>query len=393
MNMATKNDIFARYLKEYLKAPRARKSEILEHVVDVTRMHRKAAIRKFRMLQFRDWSWQEGRGRSVYYTKDVDAALETIWGAANEPCGELLHPMIHEYVFLLNRDKLWKHGNVATGKLLAMKEHTVRRRVFSFDRRRKKGRGFSGTRPSLLKSIIPIFSGPWKGLPPGYGQIDTVAHCGHSLTGDFLWSVNYTDAETYWVILRAQWNKGQETTQKNLALIKEMLPVPLLGIHPDTGSEFINWTLKEWCEKEKIKMTRSEPGKKNHNMYVEERNGHVVRKYLGYMRLDTPELVHAANTLYDVLALYLNHFQTVRRTLSKERVGAKYRRMYEKTPKTPYRRMMEHGAVTKETKEKLRAEHAKLNPLILKKQIDRLTTRILKLKNATAEPKSETTFR
>lgn len=386
MNMTTKNEIFERYKKEYWNAGRKRKGEILRNVVDVVKMHVKSAIKRFRCLQTKEKSCLDGRGRPVVYTKDADAALETVWEAANEPCGELLFPMIREYVTILQRDKQWKHGDVGTGKLLAMKEHTVRRRVSSFDKAKKKGKGLSGTKPSLLKSIIPIFSGPWKGMPPGYGQIDTVAHCGHSLLGDFIWSLNYTDAETYWVILRAQWNKGAEATRKNLEFIKEHLPVALVGVHPDTGSEFINWILKKWCDALKIDMTRSEPGKKNHNMYVEERNGHVVRKYLGYMRLDQKELVKMVNELYDVLALYLNHFQAVRRTLSKERVGAKYRRTYEKTPKTPYQRMLEHEKVPEEVKEKLRAEHAKLNPLLLKKEIDRLTAKILQVRKTAPEP-------
>jgi hypothetical protein len=315
MNMATKNEIFERYKKEYWNASRRRKGEILKNVVDVVKMHVKSAIKRFRRLQTKEKSCLDGRGRPVVFTKDANAALETIWEVANEPCGELLFPMIREYVATLQRDKMWKHGDVATGKLFGMSEHTVRRRVASFDKAKKKGKGLSGTKPSLLKSIIPIFSVPWKGMPPGYGQIDTVAHCGHSLL-----------------------------------------------------------------------MTRSEPGKKNHNMYVEERNGHVVRKYLGYMRLDQKELVKIVNELYDVLALYLNHFQAVRRTLSKERVGAKYRRTYEKTPKTPYQRMLEHEKVPEAVKEKLRTEHAKLNPLLLKKEIDRLTAKILQVRKTAAEP-------
>lgn len=387
MNMTTKNEIFERYKKEYWKAGKKRMGEILSHVVDVVKMHRKSAIKRFRRLQTKEKSCLDRRGRPVVFTKDSDAALETIWEAANEPCGVLMFPMIREYVSTLQRDGLWKHGDVATGKLFAMKEHTVRRRVASFDKAKKKGKGLSGTKPSLLKAIIPIFSGPWKGMPPGYGQIDTVAHCGHSLLGDFIWSLNYTDAETYWVILRAQWNKGAEATRKNLEFIKKNLPVLLVGVHPDTGSEFINWILKKWCDFEKIEMTRSEPGKKNHNMYVEERNGHVVRKYLGYMRLDQKELVKMVNELYGVLALYLNHFQAVRRTLSKERAGAKYRRTYEKVPKTPYQRMLEHEKVPEAVKEKLRAEHAKQNPLLLKKEIDRLTAKILQARKTAAEPK------
>lgn len=386
MNMATKNSIFEEYKDEYYGAGKIRKSEILSAVTEVAKIHRKAAIRKFRVRQLRDPARQEDRGRKVYFTKDVDAALETVWNAANEPCGELLHPMISEYVSILQRDTLWTHRDEATGKLLAMKEHTVRRRVSGFAWRHLKKKGLSSTRPSLLKTIIPIFKGPWTDKPPGYGQIDTVAHCGSTLLGDFAYTVNYTDTATYWVIPRAQWNKGQEVTKESLTTIKEKLPVPISGLHPDTGSEFINWNLKRWCDDEHIELTRSEPGKKNDNMYVEERNGHVVRKYLGYVRFDCPPVVPMLNELYDVLALYLNHFQAVRRTLSKERVGAQYKRTYEKKPKSPYQRMLEHAAIPEEVKKKLIDEHETLNPLLLKKEIDRLIAKILKLqKTATAE--------
>lgn len=201
MTMATKNEIFQEHLNRYLSADKQDKSEILTHVCAVTGMHRKAAIRKFRRLQLRDPATQEGRGRKVYFTKDVDAALETVWSAANAPCGELLHPMITEYVAIFKRDKVWKHSDEATGKLVAMKEHTVRRRVSGFAWGHQK-KGLSATRPSHLKTIIPIFKGPWKDKPPGYGQIDTVAHCGSTLSGDFVYTVNYTDTATYWVIPR-----------------------------------------------------------------------------------------------------------------------------------------------------------------------------------------------
>ena len=377
MNMATKNNIFERYLEEYLKASRARKSAILDHVVDVTQMHRKAAIRKFGALQLRDSARMEQRGRAIYYTKDVDAALRTVWDAANEPCGELLHPLIGEYVAIFKRDKQWRHDEIATGKLLKMRPHTVRRRVSGFEHIRAGRHGLSATKPSLLKAIIPIFKGPWKDLPPGHGQLDTVAHCGNALLGDFVYTVNYTDAATYWIIPRAQWNKGQEATVENMKHIKARLPARRLGAHPDTGSEFINWVAKRWCESEGINLSRSEPGKKNDNMYVEERNGHVVRKYLGYTRLDCPNAVPAMNELYDALGLYLNHFQAVRRTLSKERIGAKYRRTYEKIAQTPYQRMLGHPAVSNEVKGRLRNEHAMLNPLFLKRQIDMLISKIM----------------
>lgn len=378
MHMTTKNDIFKRYKEEYWAASGARKKEILDHVVDVTCLHRKAAIRKFRRLQRQDPARMERRGRDRYYTKEVDAALCEVWTAANYPCGDLLHPEISDYVDALQRHGRWQWGSGVTAKLLEMSAHTVRRRIQKFRERKNNRKGVPATKPSPLKSIIPIFKGPWEDQPVGHGQIDTVHHCGETLSGDYIVTLNYTDAATYWMIPRAQWNKGQEATTESMKAVKERLPVRWWGAHPDTGGEFINWVAKQWCDREGIALSRSEPGKKNDNMYVEERNGHVVRKYVGYVRLDDPALVPLVNELYDLLALYLNHFQAVRRTVEKKRVGARYVRRYEENPRTPYQRMLERDDVPGDVKEKLRQEHESLDPLQLKQEIDTLTKKLLK---------------
>lgn len=106
-------------------------------------------------------------------------------------------------------------------------------------------------------------------------------------------------------------------------------------------------------------------------MFVEERNGHVIRKTVGYISLNCFQAVDALNLLYDVLTPYLLHFVAVRRMLEKEKLSSRYRRVYEKTAKTPYQRILEHPTVSEEVKEKLRREHAKLNPLILKKEVEK----------------------
>jgi len=376
--METKNNIFKRYLKEYLQAHKDRKSEILNHIVDVIGIHRKAAIRKFKHLQMNNPNHSNKRGRRTYYTKDVDGALYDVWEAANRPCGELLFPLIRDYIPILQRDDMWNHDDIATAKLFAMKKRTVRRRCETFKRKHGVCKGKSATKPSHLKSIIPIYKGSWSTFAPGNGQLDTVAHCGNSLIGDYVYTLNYTDAATYWINLRAQWNKGAEATTNSLSVIYERFPTQITHVHPDTVSEFINWTMKPWCDENNIKMTRSEPGRSNDNMHVEERNGHVVRKYLGYTRFDCKETVDLINELYDILGLYLNHFQAVRRTISKERVGAKYKRVYEKIAKTPYQRMIESDDIDYDTKLQLRFEHAQLNPLVLKKKIDIITKKIIK---------------
>lgn len=380
--MATKNEVFSQYKKEYRRASRKRKGAILDVVCEVTGLLRKSAIRKFRRLQLRGGAREDGRGRPATYTPDVIAALKYVWDAAGEPCGETLHPMIAEYVSIFRRDKMWKYGDEATTKLLAMSERTVKRRVGAFLRVRQKRGGLTGTSPSLLKHIIPIFKGPWNDLKPGSGQPDTVAHCGSTLAGDFVWTVNHTDAATYWNALRAQWNKGRLSTVRSMEAIVAAVPFPVYGMHPDSGGEFINWVAKGWCDERGIALSRSEPNRKNDNMYVEERNGHIVRKHLGYMRLDCPEAVTVINALYDVLGLYLNHFRAVRRMASKVRVGAKYVRTYEKKAQTAYQRVLAHSGVSDEVKAKLRAEHETLNPLLLKKEIDTLKEKIYQAQKA-----------
>ncbi len=129
-----------------------------------------------------------------------------------------------------------------------------------------------------------------------------------------------------------------------MAVVKERMPFRWLGAHPDTGSEFINHFVVDWCRKEGIELSRLRPGEKNDNMYVVERNGHVVRKYIGYRLLDYPEAVDALNAVHDVLTPYLVHFVTVRRTISKEKLQSKYRGTYETNPRAPYRRVLEYSA-------------------------------------------------
>lgn len=377
MKMETKHEVFARYQKEYLKVRRQKGkrtelSAIISTIQSVTRMGRKSVIRALRREQLRDPTQEEHRGRHVYYTPDTTTALKEVWEVGAEVCGELLHPMVTEYVSILERDKIWRHSDEATGKLLSMSMGTMKARINNFMKIRRKGRGISSTSPSQLKHTIPIFHGDWSQKLPGTGQIDTVVHCGHTLVGDMVFTLNYIDVPTLWDILRAQWNKGQMATQEGLAYIKTALPWQMLEIHPDTGSEFINWHMKDWCDIQSITMSRSRPNHSNDNMHVEERNGHIVRKWIGYQRLDCIEAVDALNDVYAVLCPYLNHFVASRRVIEKYEVEGVWKKKYEKVAKTPYQRVLENKHILPEVKEKLRQEHEKLNPLTMLNEIERL---------------------
>lgn len=374
MTMATILEVFERYLGEYLKAPKQRKTEILSTVCELTKFHRKAAIRKFHQLQFLPSYITFRLGRPMTYGPDVTAALKDVWEASSEICGELLQPVIKEYVAVMKRDGQWQHRPSTTAKLLQMSEGTVKIRVGAFMKVRRKRRGLSSTSPSILRNIIPIVTGEWADKPLGYGQIDTVVHCGDSLLGDLVFSVNYTDIATLWHGLAAQWNKSQKATGESIKRIKSRLPFSLKGLHPDTGSEFINWHLKGWCNQNH-----------NDNAYVEQKNGHVIRRFMGYTRLDVPQVVPLVNEVYAILETYLNHFVPSRKCLTKVRIGAKYKRVYDQA-QTPYQRVLRQPDLPEEVKEPLKQRHERLNPLNLKQQIDKLIMRIFKIQRESGNP-------
>jgi hypothetical protein len=376
MNMAHKQGVFEEKLETYLKGRKKRRGEILDAVVEVSGLTRKGAIKRFRAMQMRDPRSAEKRGRPVYFTPDVIAALKDVWEIGSESCGENLHPQIGEYIDIQIREKKWEHGDIATFKLRKMSEGSVKKYVGKFTRTRRNFGGKSTTQKSSVISMVPIRMDGWGKAEAGVTQVDTVAHCGAANAGDFDFTTNGTDVATLWGSRHAQWNKGQEATKISLEAMRASSPFPWTEAHPDSGSEFINNIVMRYANETGLRMTRSRPYHKNDNCFVEERNGHVVRAYIGYERFDVKETVDALNDLYDVLTPYLNHFIASRRIVSKERIGAKWKVTRENVAKTPYQRVLERNDVSEEIKSKLRAGHSTLNPATMKKEIDRLTKRV-----------------
>ncbi len=371
MKYKTKMNIFKEKLNKYLKASKNGKGVILDAVCEITGLKRIQAIRNFKKLQLTDRaSFKETRGRKTIYGHEVNALLKEIWGTSYRLSGELLHPIINEYLKSIKKEKHYHYSKQSGKLLLEMSEGTVKNRIKKFrDKEGVKKKGLCGTRPAKLKSIIPVFFGSWKDKGAGHGQLDTVALCGSSLAGDFMWVLDYVDIAVYWTVFRFQWNKGQHATVKAFEEIIERLPFEMLGAHPDGGTEFINYLLKGFCDERGIELTRSRANKKNDNFGVEERNGHVVRKFFGYPRLERKDLLDDFNILADKICLFVNHFKPVKRTIEKTKVNSKYERKFDKA-KTPYQRVLEHPSISKEIKDKLRQEHESLDILSLKREID-----------------------
>ena len=383
MTMATKKELFKEVLKRYLKASKPEKKGILDELSATLGMHRKAVIRALSRKQMEDPLMPKQKaGRPIIYGADTLSALKEVWDISRELCAERLHPVISAYLEILIRDDMWIHDDIVTAKLCAMSIGTIKNRIQGF-LRIKLGGGRATTKPSDLKEIIPIRRGPWNNPEPGYGEIDTVVHCGTTLSGDMAYTVNFVSISTFWSESAAQINKGQYRTKESIVAIKQRLPFPLQGLDPDTGSEFINWVLKGWCDQEKIELSRSRPNHKNDNAHIEQRNFTNIRKLLGYSRIDTQEAVDLINELYrGPWRLYVNFFQPVMQCQRKERIGSRYVRRYD-TPKTPYQRVLADPRINEEIKKRLTQEYATLNPKTLRKEIDRLVMKIFETQKAT----------
>ncbi len=201
-------------------------------------------------------------------------------------------------------------------------------------------------------------------------EIDLVAHCGSSLDGLFINSLNCVDIHTAWNETRAILGKGQMATFKALQEIKDSLPFELKGIDPDNDGCFINYHLWNYCKEQNIQFTRSRPYKKDDNAYIEQKNWTHVRKIFGYIRYESEEALHAMNDLYhNQLRQFQNFFQPSVKLIKKTRIASRLVILYDK-PKTPFQRLCTCKSVDKNKIIELKRIYASLDPFQLSKTID-----------------------
>ena len=213
MNMQHNKGVCEEKCEEYWKARKKRRSVILDSLVEVTGLERKTCIKRLHVLQCKDPAHQEQRGRPRYYTPDVIAALHDVWEIGSEACGENLHPQIGEYIDIQIREWCWNYAELVTYKLRKMSLGSVKHYVGNFTRTRRNFGGKGATQKSSVISMVPIRMDGWDKAEAGVTQVDTVAHCGDSTSGDYSFTTNGTDVATLWGTRRAQWCKGQEATK------------------------------------------------------------------------------------------------------------------------------------------------------------------------------------
>lgn len=239
--------------------------------------------------------------------------------------------------------------------------------------------GRCGTRPgTLIRTQIPIRAEAWNVNQPGYLEADSVAHCGQSLAGSFIWSVTYTDIMTGWTESRAVWNKGLAGVLAQTRDVEATLPFPILGFDCDNGGEFLNYHLLRYFQKRHrpVTFTRSRPYHKDDNAHVEQKNWTHVRQLFGYDRFEEPSGVALMNDLYaHEWSWFHNFFCPSLKLVHKERIKSHWVKTYAK-PVTPYQRLLQWPDLCEQKRKQLATLYQQLDPIALKATIERKLKRV-----------------
>ena len=353
--------------QKYQRSNRKQKAELLNEFCENCDYNRKYAIRILNAPL--ETAVIPGlRDREAIYNDTTLSILKAIWEAAGYPWSARLKALLP--IWLPWARKRFKITAETEHQLTTMGTATMDRRLKS-EKCRIRKRIYGTTRPgTLLKHMIPIKTDSWNIRRPGFLEIDLVAHCGSSLSGEFINSLNGVDILTGWTETRAALGKSQKAVFDALTEIRAALPFKLMGIDPDNDGVFINHHLKEYCDQSKIQFTRSRPYKKNDNAHIEQKNWTHVRKVFGYARYDSETALNIMNDLYrNELCWYQNFFQPSVKLIRKVRVGSKLKRIYS-SPKTPFQRLCAYHKADPREVNRLKSLFASIDPFVLRESID-----------------------
>ncbi len=368
MNIQARDQYMETLRAAYYKGDRKKKTEILDEYCRNTGQERKYVIKRFsykvRLKEIR-------KGREEYYNGPVKVALVKMWKIFDYPCGSRLKPLLNtelERLILLKEiacsdevlEKLKKIGIATIDRKLRHEKE-----VLSLDRK-------YGKKKLLFCHKIPVKTADeFDRSIIGHTEIDFVESCGSSVNGEYVNSLSVVDVSTGWWEGEAIMGKAQERAVGAIKKVRDRLPFPLLGIHPDNGTNLINTLLYNYMLKEGIEFTRSRTYKKNDNCFVEQKNSTHVRAAIGYLRYDTKEEMDLINEIYmNELRIFKNFFQPVMKLKGKIRIKGRVHRKYEEA-KTPYQRIMESDQIDSKIKEKLRLMYNNMNPAEIKRELDR----------------------
>jgi Integrase core domain len=376
MSLSAQREYLAKIHGGYQRAGRPHKSRILDEFCLNCGYHRKAALRLLNR-PLAGLRHKRPGPKPIYDPSVLLPILKTVWLASDQMCSQLLKPALPEWLDRYQR----RNGSLPAdvqAKLLAISPAQMDR-LLQPARVRHPRQGLSTTQPgTLLRRQVPTRSGPPDTRKPGWVESDTVAHCGDSTVGDYVHSLTFTELFSGWTENRAVWNKSGHAVLDQLQKLATQVPFTMKHFHTDNGSEFLNGALHQHLTGRPVRLpwTRRRAYRKNDNAHCEPKNWTHVRQLFGHDRFEHPSLVALMNDLYSQeWSQFTNPFKPTFKLWKRDKRGSKTIRIYEKTPQTPYQRLLECPDIEPATKATLQTQHARLDPFKLKNDIER------KLKN------------
>ena len=374
MEMKAKRQLIESFKRRYHHADYGQRKRLLSEVCELFTWHRKHAVRRLNEPLAVDKPARKKPGRkSTYGDPEFLKALHRVRKVMEFRNAKVMKANMVEWLPFIEQE-YGVFTDSVRGRLLRISPATIDR--YLKRARDAAGTGLSTTRPgSMLRNEIPVALGSqWQETQPGKMAADTVAHCGVSTAGQYVNTLDMVDYATHWTAQRAVWGKGAAGVLEATQSIEDALPFPLIALHVDNGTEFLNYHyIRHYSEepvRDRFQFTRSRAYRKNDNAHVEQKNWSVVRRYLGYERLDSLELVVPINKLLqNELYLYLNHFCPTFKLEQKIAIKSRYKKIYGE-PKTPYQRVLESEFIDDDVKTSLRKQHQTLNPVKLKIKIE-----------------------
>ena len=365
--MATRKELVEAVCARYQAGSKNERIAILDEFVALTGYHRKHAIRVL-------GSGPQPNGfrqpRNRLYDEAVRQALIVLWEAGDRLCGKRLKALIPMLIDAMQRHGHLELDGVVKAKLLQVSAATIDRALGEMrmhidgQRRRRSGVG------AAIRRSIPVRTfADWHNPPPGFFEVDMVEHCGGPKTdGDFVHSLVLTDIDSGWTECIAMPVRNQHLIVEALTIVADVLPFAMLGVDTDNDSAFMNQTVFDYCKDHKLEQTRSRAYKKNDQAWVEQKNGSIVRRLVGYGRLSGLGATQALAQLYAASRLYINFFQPSFKLKSKTRDGARVSKKYY-APATPCDRLLASDRVDEAVKRQLTQQFVGLDPVRLLRDI------------------------
>jgi hypothetical protein len=337
------------------------KRRILDEFIAASGYHEKSAIRVLNGA--RTAKERQTRKRPSLYDEASRAALIVLWEASDRVCGKRLKALVPILLAAMERNGHLKLNGDIRAKILAMSAATIDR-LLRTPRNATRARKPPRMTPEPRRRIKMRTFADWNDPAPGSMEMDLVAHCGPVNRGSYVNSLVLTDIASGWTEAAPIVVREGSLVVETLDRVRAGLPFALRALDVDNGTEFVNDRLIEYCLGHGIELTRSRPYRKNDQAWIEQKNGAIVRKLLGYRRFEGLAAARAITRLYGASRLFVNFFQPSFKLASKHRDGAKVTKRYH-PPLTPCDRLLQTEGIPLAAKAKLREASAQLDPLKL----------------------------